>query len=67
MDPEDGKEVRVTKSRKIQNLIMNYSPQRVEMLYRAINIQKGRREEHTSEFQSHHDPVCRLLLEKKNK
>ena len=23
-------------------------------------------EEHTSELQSHHDPVCRLLLEKKN-
>jgi hypothetical protein len=43
MDPEDGKEVRVTKSRKIQNLIMNYSPQRVEMLYRAINIQRGAR------------------------
>src|SRR5437667_6893252 len=29
--------------------------------------QKGRRsEEHTSELQSHHDLVCRLLLEKKN-
>src|SRR5437773_4321512 len=28
----------------------------------------GRRsEEHTSELQSHHDLVCRLLLEKKNK
>ena len=24
-------------------------------------------EEHTSELQSHHDLVCRLLLEKKNK
>src|SRR5437773_7148601 len=27
----------------------------------------GRSEEHTSELQSHHDLVCRLLLEKKNK
>src|SRR5437773_9132507 len=27
---------------------------------------KGRSEEHTSELQSHHDLVCRLLLEKKN-
>src|SRR5574343_953880 len=26
-----------------------------------------RSEEHTSELQSHHDIVCRLLLEKKNK
>ena len=26
-----------------------------------------RSEEHTSELQSHHDRVCRLLLEKKNK
>src|SRR5437773_4931888 len=28
---------------------------------------KWRSEEHTSELQSHHDLVCRLLLEKKNK
>jgi len=27
----------------------------------------GGSEEHTSELQSHHDLVCRLLLEKKNK
>src|SRR5437667_2775423 len=28
---------------------------------------RPRSEEHTSELQSHHDLVCRLLLEKKNK
>src|SRR5437773_7367567 len=28
---------------------------------------RARSEEHTSELQSHHDLVCRLLLEKKNK
>src|SRR5437773_10222318 len=28
-------------------------------------FQRGRSEEHTSELQSHHDLVCRLLLEKK--
>ena len=28
---------------------------------------KPETEEHTSELQSHHDLVCRLLLEKKNK
>src|SRR5437773_3518491 len=31
----------------------------------ACNKQKCRSEEHTSELQSHHDLVCRLLLEKK--
>src|SRR5437667_1194721 len=30
-------------------------------------ISAGRSEEHTSELQSHHDLVCRLLLEKKKK
>src|SRR5437667_4679051 len=28
---------------------------------------RNRSEEHTSELQSHHDLVCRLLLEKKNR
>src|SRR5437667_2217253 len=30
-------------------------------------IEEERSEEHTSELQSHHDLVCRLLLEKKKK
>src|SRR5437667_1755313 len=30
-------------------------------------VQDPRSEEHTSELQSHHDLVCRLLLEKKKK
>src|SRR5437667_3445579 len=39
---------------------------------RALPVAEGaklanRSEEHTSEFQSHHDLVCRLLLEKKKK
>src|SRR5437667_9412694 len=43
-----------------------------EQLQRASQIEarvrSGRRsEEHTSELQSHHDLVCRLLLEKKKK
>src|SRR5437667_11212379 len=34
---------------------------------RARVSRRGKRsEEHTSELQSHHDIVCRLLLEKKN-
>ena len=32
----------------------------------AIMTRASRSEEHTSELQSHHDLVCRLLLEKKN-
>ena len=31
----------------------------------SIIIEGGESEEHTSELQSHHDLVCRLLLEKK--
>src|SRR5437773_9707668 len=31
-----------------------------------LEIRDVRSEEHTSELQSHHDLVCRLLLEKKN-
>src|SRR5437773_9743416 len=32
---------------------------------RLLSTPKPRSEEHTSELQSHHDLVCRLLLEKK--
>src|SRR5437773_3807415 len=34
---------------------------------RAEGDERPRSEEHTSELQSHHDLVCRLLLEKKKK
>src|SRR5437773_12558910 len=33
----------------------------------AVDVGVQRSEEHTSELQSHHDLVCRLLLEKKKK
>src|SRR5437773_6480620 len=33
---------------------------------RPSPMRSARSEEHTSELQSHHDLVCRLLLEKKN-
>src|SRR5437773_3322255 len=33
---------------------------------KATGVAQIRSEEHTSELQSHHDLVCRLLLEKKN-
>src|SRR5437773_11566045 len=32
---------------------------------RGLAVARARSEEHTSELQSHHDLVCRLLLEKK--
>src|SRR5437773_5348556 len=37
------------------------------MLLNGIRTSTSRSEEHTSELQSHHDLVCRLLLEKKKK
>src|SRR5437773_7711560 len=36
-------------------------------IHGQINVHLDRSEEHTSELQSHHDLVCRLLLEKKKK
>src|SRR5437773_9727426 len=39
----------------------------VNKLVWARGIRNPRSEEHTSELQSHHDLVCRLLLEKKKK
>src|SRR5437667_6836216 len=36
-------------------------------LLRTLMLRAARSEEHTSELQSHHDLVCRLLLEKKKK
>src|SRR5437773_4454852 len=43
-----------------------YQP-RVDMRNETLAELADRSEEHTSELQSHHDLVCRLLLEKKNK
>ena len=61
---------------QIGNDLGNYILENVKEVTR-FNVVKGflnlviddtlyRSEEHTSELQSHHDLVCRLLLEKKN-
>src|SRR5437773_11110171 len=48
-----------------------WAPASVQALYRSTTKSRSARnvssrsEEHTSELQSHHDLVCRLLLEKK--
>src|SRR5437773_7301109 len=43
------------------------SPATVDAVARTSSpTARSRSEEHTSELQSHHDLVCRLLLEKKN-
>jgi len=42
------------------------SEKTIELTGCSIEDLKARSEEHTSELQSHHDLVCRLLLEKKN-
>src|SRR5437773_3867637 len=38
----------------------------LQMMNEHLGSLRARSEEHTSELQSHHDLVCRLLLEKKN-
>src|SRR6266540_6176413 len=43
---------------------LQYSPYGL-MFSRFVRPRLARSEEHTSELQSHHDLVCRLLLEKK--
>src|SRR5437773_6533040 len=46
------------------HLVVVGPPQRPVAIAPLI-MRRGRSEEHTSELQSHHDLVCRLLLEKK--
>src|SRR5574343_1502903 len=45
--------------------VRNDATQRVTYHPRRLTASQFRSEEHTSELQSHHDLVCRLLLEKK--
>src|SRR5437667_8501332 len=47
----------------LRDLVRGYDPRDVLTTSRFV----VRSEEHTSELQSHHDLVCRLLLEKKKK
>src|SRR5437773_6022884 len=47
-------------------LLAPYIPHRVCSSLAPCQRAWGRSEEHTSELQSHHDLVCRLLLEKKH-
>src|SRR5437773_5419315 len=48
------------------NLVGSLAPKHIVYTTDALQILE-RSEEHTSELQSHHDLVCRLLLEKKKK
>src|SRR5437773_8835691 len=45
--------------------VINHIAFRVTRLSSGRGTRRFRSEEHTSELQSHHDLVCRLLLEKK--
>mgnify|MGYP000279876510 CR=1 FL=1 len=50
-------------------LIANDNDMRIstpQIMLEVMTNSTARSEEHTSELQSHHDLVCRLLLEKKN-
>src|SRR5437773_9747401 len=54
---------------EIQNIPTTYSGVKSPQIGRprSDSADAMRSEEHTSELQSHHDLVCRLLLEKKKK
>src|SRR5437667_3349949 len=49
----------IPKSKDLWHMVKRY--------VRETESVDGRSEEHTSELQSHHDLVCRLLLEKKKR
>src|SRR5437667_1026946 len=53
--------------RRTYDIFAGYWPSHpeIENVATPFNSAKKRSEEHTSELQSHHDLVCRLLLEKK--
>ena len=51
---------------QINNLTLHLEElEKEEQNPKLVEGKKSRSEEHTSELQSHHDLVCRLLLEKK--
>src|SRR5437667_11934826 len=51
----------------VQGILRHSKIQTTLDLYTQEDRDETRSEEHTSELQSHHDLVCRLLLEKKKK
>src|SRR5437667_7448855 len=58
--------LRCSKNFRRVSLALGRCSHQSELLLR-VSAQFHRSEEHTSELQSHHDLVCRLLLEKKKK
>src|SRR5437667_12717925 len=53
--------------RPLTSLAVVCFPEKADLEILERILAGGRSEEHTSELQSHHDLVCRLLLEKKKK
>src|SRR6266540_4586335 len=65
-------ELRAHRQDELQKRIEANLPSAVLAIHQHKDLQnapesQSRSEEHTSELQSHHDLVCRLLLEKKKK
>src|SRR5437667_9243100 len=55
----------LARNRPVREKDLDYNKDRFETF--SASVSANRSEEHTSELQSHHDLVCRLLLEKKKK
>src|SRR5574343_918541 len=53
------------RSRCVSHKAVKYSPSRLKSNLPVLARFFARSEEHTSELQSHHELVCRLLLEQK--
>src|SRR5437773_3770223 len=58
---------RATAGRRLRTARQGMARRDRRVRYSPTSSLTGRSEEHTSELQSHHDLVCRLLLEKKKK
>src|SRR5437667_1758778 len=65
--PHDGLEPGLLQHLRQHLRALYVEDHRLALAHAAHEVASERSEEHTSELQSHHDLVCRLLLEKKKK
>src|SRR5437773_8303569 len=63
-DPRDLQREQLPRQRGLEEVV-DARAAAAEVAVAELDEREPRSEEHTSELQSHHDLVCRLLLEKK--